>query len=88
VCLIETKDPVSFSSQPWTVDYANDTEAQPIGEWWDGEFAQPLYPADRRVAAGQCVRGWIMFKPLKGKATQVAYAPESGEPAFWRIASN
>ncbi|GLY85698.1 hypothetical protein [Actinoallomurus iriomotensis] len=76
---------VPLSQQPWTVDYADDTQAEPITEWWDGEFSVPLYPAERKVAAGHCVRGWIVFKPLKGRATTVSYAPGSGEPAFWRI---
>jgi hypothetical protein len=80
-----TGGPVSISQQPWTVDYADDTQAEPITEWWDGEFSVPLYPAERKVAVGRCVRGWIMFRPLKGRATTVSYAPGSGEPAFWRI---
>lgn len=84
VCLIHASDSASLSSQPWSIDYADDTETQSIDEWWNGEFSEPLYPADRRVAVGQCVRSWII-KPLRGTPKQVAYAPDSGDPAFWRI---
>lgn len=86
VC-IHTADggPAPVSTQPWTVDYAGDTSAEPIGEWWDGEFPLPLYPASRNVDSGQCVRGWVMFRPLKGEAVRVTYAPESGDNVSWRI---
>lgn len=76
----ETKGAVSLSLEPWSIDYADDTEAQPISEWWDGEFAQPLYPADRKAVTGQCVRGWVIFKPLKGQARPSDLLTLTGRP--------
>jgi hypothetical protein len=84
VCIPRATGDVSLSPAPWTIDYADDTQATPIGEWWDGEFAQPLYPAQRRVRPGQCVRGWVMFKPLKGRVARISYTPSGGDTLSWR----
>lgn len=86
VCATKAASALTLGQQAWAVDYSDDTEATPISEWWDGEFSVPLYPVERRVVAGQCARGWVMFKPLKGRASHVTYAPGgNGEPAFWGI---
>lgn len=86
VCIRATDSgPIPISTQPWSIDYADDTSAEPIGEWWDGEFPVPLYPASRSLNAGQCIRGWVMFKPLKGQAVRVTYTPATGGNASWRI---
>jgi hypothetical protein len=84
VCIPTAPGDVSLSPLPWTLDYADDTQAKPISEWWDGEFAVPLYPAERRVTLGQCLRGWVMFKPLKRRLARISYTPSGAGTLSWR----
>lgn len=85
VCFTKTTEASSVGTMPWSIIYADDTGAQPIGEYWNGEFSVPLYPEGRKLASGQCARGWIMFTPLKGTPVRVAYGPGDGTPVSWRI---
>jgi hypothetical protein len=87
VCLKAAPGAITVSQAPWAIDYADDTsQDKPISEYWDGEFSVPLYPVERRLVAGQCVRGWIMYKPFKSKPVRVSYAAGgTGLPESWRI---
>jgi hypothetical protein len=87
VCLKAAPGAITVSQAPWAIDYADETSQDtPISEYWDGEFSMPLYPLERRLVVGQCVRGWIMYKPFKSKPVRVSYAAGgTGLPQFWRI---
>lgn len=85
VCFDKVTEASAVGTMPWSIIYSDDTGAQPIGEWWNGEFSVPLYPEGRKLASGQCARGWIMFTPLKGKPVRVTYGPDEGGPVSWRI---
>jgi hypothetical protein len=85
VCFTKTTEASSVGTMPWSIIYADDTGAQPIGEYWTGEFPVPTYPEGRKLASGQCARGWIMFTPLKGTPVRVTYGPDDGTPVSWRM---
>ncbi|RCG31991.1 hypothetical protein DQ384_05465 [Sphaerisporangium album] len=54
--------------------------------WSADHFSVPLYPRDRRVRPGQCVRGWIPYEVRKGtRPTSVTYLVDDGDPMEWKI---
>jgi hypothetical protein len=83
---------ISVSWFPWSLEFADNTVAEPTSAWSDDWFRVPLYPAgDRPIREGGCVRGWIVFEVPKGKhPVRAVYAPDTGSgqsavPAEWRI---
>ncbi len=78
------------SAAPWSLEYADDTVAEPISSWSDEWFTVRLYPIiPRKVREGGCVRGWIVFEVPKGKRpVRVVYSPDSEAgtaPVVWTI---
>ena len=75
---------VSVSRGAWQVLPAT---GQPIEARMgaDTGFPQPAYPTDfKRLAPGQCVRGWIGFAiPGGQRPVAVQYAPSGAAPVSW-----
>ncbi|MEV4164958.1 hypothetical protein [Nonomuraea dietziae] len=88
VCVVENSraEKISVSWQPWAVAMADDTVATPLGSWSSEWFDVPLYPQDRIVRTGSCVRGWIPFEVPKGaKPRTVSYQPADGDTLDWQV---
>jgi hypothetical protein len=95
VCVLQVDGtnrlPVSWA--PWSLEFADDTVAGPVGGWSDESFSVQLFPGtgfDRQVREGRCVRGWILFEVPKGKRpVRVVYAPRISPkppaPADWSL---
>lgn len=59
---------------PWTLGYKNGNTIEPPSSWSADHFSVPLYPRDKPVRAGRCIRGWIPYEVPKGtKPTDVTY---------------
>lgn len=59
---------------PWTLGYRNGNIVESPNLWSAEQFSVPLYPRERPVRAGQCVRGWIPYEVKKGsRPATVAY---------------
>lgn len=59
---------------PWTLGYRNGNVVESPNLWSADQFSVPLYPRERPVQAGQCVRGWIPYEVKKGaRPDTVAY---------------
>ncbi len=49
---------------------------------WD----EPLYPQDKIVGVGRCVRGWVPFEaPKTAKPVRVVYQPSTGPMMEWEL---
>jgi hypothetical protein len=85
LCVVENTDaPISVSPGPWSVSFADDTSVAALF-LSDGWFDLPLYPQDRVVPVGRCVRGWIPFEvPKDSKPKTLLYVP-STSPLEWAI---
>ena len=77
---------VSVSKTPWQL-YSPDAPPATPALIADSRFPQPGYPADhRRLHAGQCVRGWIVFTVGTGvRPTVIKYAPTGATPVSWNL---
>jgi hypothetical protein len=77
---------VTISQGPWLVvaPDGGTVGPRPVS---DVRFPQPGYPTDhRRLAPGQCVRGWLMFAlPGTARVVAVRYAPAGGRPINWPV---
>lgn len=63
---------------PWTLGYKDGTVIEPPSSWSAEDFSVPLYPRDKPVRPGRCVRGWIPFEVPKGsRASSVTYTLEA-----------
>ncbi|MCX4474801.1 hypothetical protein OOK41_31570 [Micromonospora sp. NBC_01655] len=71
---------VGVSHGPWVLVFADDTVAEPSSTGYES-FPEPAYPwAEKALAPGRCVRGWITFPvPGKKRPAFVEYAPEGEE---------
>lgn len=59
---------------PWTLGYRNGNIVESPNLWSANQFSVPLYPRERPVRAGQCIRGWIPYEVKKGtRPATVAY---------------
>jgi hypothetical protein len=78
-------EPTTVSWAPWSLTFADDTVAEAMSSWSDEWWSVPLYPQDRAVRPGSCVRGWVPFEAPKGsKPVAVNYQP-SGIVLEWRV---
>jgi hypothetical protein len=77
---------VSVSQTPWQLYSPVAPPATP-SVVSDGRFPQPGYPSDhRRLHAGQCARGWIVFSLAVGvRPTAIRYAPTGATPVTWEL---
>ncbi|MFI6595001.1 hypothetical protein ACIBHX_02065 [Nonomuraea sp. NPDC050536] len=84
---ISAKEGISVGWEPWSLTYKNGTIVDPPSSWSADHFSVPLYPRDRPVRAGQCVRGWIPYEVPKGKKpSTVAYTlPASDTQAAMQV---
>lgn len=68
--------PVSFSTSPWTVAAADGSTFKVMGTFY-GNDPTPQYPIQQIVAAGQCVKGWLLFEiPAGTTIDTIRYAVE------------
>jgi hypothetical protein len=85
VCVVRTAIfDVTISRGPWQLLLPGGPALAPTPAPGPGA-PQPGYPTDhRRVAPGECVRGWLVF-PLPSGAAPVAiqYAPTGAQPVTW-----
>lgn len=80
-------EPIAITWFPWTLVDSNSGTYEWAHTTW-GNDPIPAYPndEDKRVLAGQCVRGWIVFEVnADTKATEVRYANSAGETAAWKL---
>lgn len=79
-------DPFQTSTYPWSLAYEGGARVASAG-MNAGELPKPLYPMDAKVAAGDCVRGNIVFQvPAEGRPERVLYSPDVlDEPVEWRV---
>lgn len=79
------KQDVTISNEPWTLVYADSTDAEPSSIGYR-QFPEPSYPfGDKEVKAGRCVRGWITFAvPKAKKPTMVEYSLTDGSVVDWK----
>ncbi|MGV9535056.1 DUF4352 domain-containing protein [Streptosporangium sandarakinum] len=78
-------EPITVSPGPWSLSFADDTtvDATFISS---GMFNVPMYPQDRIVRPGRCVRGWIPFEvPKDARPAVLLYQPGSGNALEWRV---
>ena len=85
VCILRTAlFDVTVSRAPWQLLTAG---GRTIAAWPTAEpgLPQPAYPTDyRRLAPGECVRGWIGFLVPNGQHPVAAqYAPPGAQPVTW-----
>ncbi|RCG19151.1 hypothetical protein DQ384_38400 [Sphaerisporangium album] len=81
-----TAETVSVSWSPWALQSADGVLTEAMSSWSDEWWAVPLYPQNRQVKEGRCVRGWIPFEVPKGtRANLVSYEPEEGNPLEWAV---
>lgn len=87
MCVVTNTGPeVSVSWSPWSIAFADDTVAQALSGWSAEWWTEPLYPQDRAMRPGQCVRGWIPFEAQKGsKPATISYQPDAGGHLEWRV---
>lgn len=82
VCPVETN---TVSRSPWHLLYADNTTAEPSNIGYR-QFPKPEYPwDDREVAAGRCIRGWIVFEVPAGKRPTVVQYQPSGLLFEWKV---
>jgi hypothetical protein len=68
---------ISFSIFPWTVAAADGSTFTVMGTFY-GNDPVPRYPSQQPVAAGQCVKGWLLFEiPVGITITTIRYASQS-----------
>lgn len=87
VCVVHTAIfDVTISQDPWQV-LLSDGGALAPKLAGDPHAPQPGYPTDhRRVAPGQCVRGWLVFPaPASGRPVAVQYTPAGARPLTWTL---
>ncbi|MFI2426522.1 DUF4352 domain-containing protein [Streptomyces sp. NPDC018955] len=79
-------DPIQTSPLPWSLAYEGGVRVDSAG-MNAGDLPKPLYPMDAKVAAGDCVRGNIVFQvPEEGRPERVLYSPDVlDEPVEWRV---
>ncbi|CAL9665076.1 hypothetical protein SUDANB15_07158 [Streptomyces sp. enrichment culture] len=79
-------DPIQASPFPWSLAYEGGVRVESAG-MNAGDLPKPLYPMDAKVAAGDCVRGNIVFQvPEEGRPERVLYSPSVlDEPVEWQV---
>ncbi|MET9445012.1 DUF4352 domain-containing protein [Streptomyces sp. NPDC006610] len=79
-------DPIQTSTIPWALGYEGGVRVDSAG-MNAGDLPKPLYPMDAKVAAGDCVRGNIVFQvPEESRPERVLYSPSVlDEPLEWQI---
>lgn len=83
---ITAENGVEVGWEPWTLVYKNGNIISPPSSWSADHFSVALYPRDRPVKEGQCVRGWIPYEVRKGsKPTTVTYLVDDADPHEWTI---
>jgi hypothetical protein len=75
---------VTISQGPWLVVLP---DGSTVGSGQSGDAPQPGYPTDhRRLAPGQCIRGWLVFAlPSPARPVAVWYAPTGSRPISWPV---
>jgi hypothetical protein len=77
---------LSVGWNAWTLSYRDGTVVEPAESWSADYFSVTLYPRDRPVRAGQCVRGWIPYEVSKGtRPTSASYITEGADPLEWKV---
>ncbi|MFI6477357.1 hypothetical protein ACIBH1_05455 [Nonomuraea sp. NPDC050663] len=80
------RDDITVGWAVWSLAYANGNITEPPSSWSADHFTVALYPRDRPVTAGKCVRGWIPFEVRKGtRPATVAYMISGSDPMEWTI---
>lgn len=75
----------TVSTIPWTLQYADDTQAEPSNDIYN-QFPAPEYPVEKTLQPGRCARGWIVFPvPKAKKPTMVEYQLDTGETRDWKV---
>jgi hypothetical protein len=77
---------VTLGWGPWTVADRQDGQYEAFA--WTGvtAYPSPVYPMDRAVPVGQCVKGWIVFnKPGRVQPIKATYAPSGDDAVVWRL---
>ena len=85
LCITKADQVVDVSFIAWQIVNADETTSDPEISFSTDAFSVPLYPMDRRMTAGECARGWIMFKPGSSTPVRVTYAGGTMTPMSWRI---
>ncbi|MFA1548903.1 hypothetical protein [Actinomadura chokoriensis] len=84
ICVDRTPSVETLGWKEWKLVYRGSTAISPmetVGQDW---FTVRLYPSNRYVKAGKCVRDWIPFEvPKTERPLRVGYTPQNdtGRPA-------
>lgn len=86
---ITASEGIAVGWSPWTLTYKNGNVVEPPSSWSADHFSVQLYPRDRPVRAGQCIRGWIPYEvPKRKRPATVAYilsGSEGTQQVEWSI---
>ncbi|MCU1690639.1 MAG: hypothetical protein JWN20_2567, partial [Jatrophihabitantaceae bacterium] len=68
-----------ITNNPWTLVGSDNRSYEPSGVGYN-QFPVPGYPfGEQKLAAGECVRGWIVFPVTKGaKIVAARYSIQAG----------
>jgi hypothetical protein len=86
VCVVENRgEDINVSTSPWSISFTDDTTVA-ASYMSEGIFDVPMYPLDRLVRPGRCVRGWIAFEvPTASKPAILLYQPSGSEALEWSV---
>lgn len=87
-CLIKNNIdiPVSVSWAPWSLELPEGEIIEAATSYWTDGWSEPLYPVNRILTEGKCVKGWIPFEVPKGKTPdRIVYAPGNEKPMEWML---
>lgn len=81
-----TTEVLSVSWYPWALSYTDGTVIEEMSSWSADWWDVPLYPQERTVPAGRCVKGWVPFEVPRGSRPElVTYQPVGRTALEWRV---
>jgi hypothetical protein len=75
---------VRISSDPWSLITSPGNVSRVVTHKGSKPW-RSIYPAETRLAKGQCVTGWLPFDRTRREVQSVRYSNSLGDRASWRI---
>ena len=76
-----TGQPFQISESPWTLTFADNTQAQPSNAGYTGEVDP--YPFVQALSPNSCIRGNILFEvPANERPTRITYTVQSQDGSY------
>lgn len=71
---------------PFALALDDGTMAEALDSWSDTWFSEPLFPQNRNVQPGDCVRGLVPFGIQKGtRPVRIEYQVPGGDTLLWSV---